>query len=96
MSEPQTITIRLSFGERSFLAMIAQRGGEITFNRNLCTPDVLRRIDGLIGKGCMTEMPMIGSKRVVFKLTDIGRNLVTLILKGAPSTRTGPAEGGRG
>lgn len=72
----QTITIRLDFDERSFLAMVASRGGEIPFNwdavgydgRGNPLPDreqvcarVRARVDALIGKGTIVEHPVIGA-----------------------------------
>lgn len=94
---PDTITVRLDFHERGFVVMIADRGGEITFNWDAVgyghanqegvRRNVRARVDGLIGKGVLTETPIIGASgtTVWLRLTDIGRNLATAIKAGTPN-----------
>jgi hypothetical protein len=93
---PPTITVRLDYNERSFLVMVADRGGEIRFNWARVGQDardpaatrkvVRKRIDQLIGKGCLNETAIVGAGTEVWlRLTNTGRNLVDFIKQGAPS-----------
>lgn len=76
------IDLTLSLTHRQFLTYIAERGGEVPYDYNLVKPDTADHIKKLVEMRLISEIAVVGStKRVIFRLTDMGRNVVTQILK---------------
>ena len=67
--------VRLTSVEAQMLKFIAERAGEIPWNWGNCRPDVAAMMQGLVGKGMVSDLA--ASQRI--RLTDQGRSAVSQI-----------------
>jgi hypothetical protein len=75
------IHLTLSMSHRQFLKMLASRGGETLFDYDLLSIPALEHVLKLEKIRLVECLPIVGSegRRVTMRLTEMGRNVVTLI-----------------
>lgn len=75
--------VKLSLVHRSYLKLLSERGGETEFDYSKVEPEAEAHLKRLVEMKLIEEIPLIGRDRAVrHRLTDIGRNVTTQILKG--------------
>lgn len=74
------LKVTISNAHQKTLLFIANQGGEVRFDWRLLT-DAQRAHTKLLVEPmlALTELPIVGSPIVYLRLTDLGRNLVTMI-----------------
>lgn len=75
------IRVRLSRTHRSYLVLLSERGGETDFDYGKVDPEVRVHLYELFKMKLIEEIIIIGRSAVKHRLTDMGRNIVTMILK---------------
>lgn len=80
---PGTVSVRLSMTHRSYIRYLAERGGEVPFDYGIVSSEVKRHLKDLVEMGILSETPIVGSdgRRVIQRLSDMGRNVATVIIK---------------
>lgn len=79
--EDGDLQVTLSKMHRDLLLIIAANGGELPFDYSQLTPAAREQVKKLSEMTLITESELVGSKRVLMRLTDHGRTIVEQIQK---------------
>ncbi len=76
MDKPFLVHVHLQPGDKQFLLYIADRGGEVEFDKAKVEKNINDRVSLLVKKRILSESELIGrGTTVLYRLTDLGRNL---------------------
>ena len=73
--------VKLSLVHRSYLKLLSERGGETDFDYGKVAEEAEAHLKRLVEMQLITETPIVGSSSVRHRLTDMGRNVVTQMVK---------------
>jgi hypothetical protein len=76
-----SVRMRLSMTHRAYIRFLAERGGETPFDYSKVSSEVKRHLQDMIDMKLIDETPIVGSGLVRQRLTEMGRNVATTILK---------------
>lgn len=75
------VQITLSMTHRAYLRYISDRGGEAIMDYSEMSQEAGDHVRLLISMKVLTESPIVGTTKVIHRISDLGRNLLTTMNK---------------
>lgn len=79
METSSDLKFSLTHSHREFLRLLGENAGEVPFDWTKLTDRARDHIRQMFDMGILSETPLIGTRRHLVRLTDIGRNILTMI-----------------